>query len=278
MSFHEQTAVITGAASGIGLALARRAAREGMNLVLADIDAATLERAAATLEVPPARVLCVPTDVRHANAVTALADAAYARFGAVHLLCNNAGVALGRVTWEHTTQDWEWVLGVNLWGVIHGIQSFLPRMMAAGQRACIVNTASAAGLVSTPGMAAYNVSKHGVVTLSESLHHELRLAASPVHVAVLCPAWVPTGIGASERNRPEDCGQPQAPGAISAAIVARIGKAIASGHLSADDMADATFNAVVEDRFYVIPHRGINAAIELRMADIIAERNPTPLP
>lgn len=274
---HGKTAVITGAASGIGLALGRRAAAEGMNLVLADIAAGPLEAAAVTLGVAPERLLLQTTDVRHAEALAALADAAFARFGAVHLLCNNAGVALGRVTWEHTAQDWEWVLGVNLWGVIHGVNAFLPRMMAAGEPACVVNVASAAGLVSTPGMAAYNVSKHGVVTLSETLHHDLRLAQSPVKVALLCPAWVPTGIGHSERNRPADCGQPNKPGAISASLMQRIGEAIASGRLSADDMASATFDAVKQERFYVIPHRALNAAIELRMHDILELRNPTPL-
>lgn len=273
----QRTAVITGAASGIGLALARRAAAEGMNLVLADIDETTLATAAASLGVAEDRLLLRRTDVRSAAEIKALADAAYERFGAVHLLCNNAGVALGRVTWEHTVQDWEWVLGVNLWSVIYGVGEFLPRMQASGVEAHIVNTASAAGLVSAPGMAAYNVSKHGVVTLSETLYHELRLSQAKVSVSVLCPAWVPTGIGRSERNRPEDAGQPQAPGALSAAIAAGVGKAIAAGKLSADDMADATFAAMAEKRFYIIPHRGMNASIETRMADILAQRNPTPL-
>ncbi len=272
-----KTAVITGAASGIGLALAKKAAAAGMNLVLADIDEATLAAAAQTLGVEPARLLLQKTDVRHAAEINALAEAAYARFGGVHLLCNNAGVALGRVTWEHTTQDWEWVLGVNLWSVIHGVNEFLPRMQAAGEEAYIVNTASAAGLVSTPGMAAYNVSKHGVVTFSETLFHELRAVNSPIHVSVLCPAWVPTGIGQSERNRPSDAGQAKAPGELSAAISKRIGKAIASGHLNADDMATATFDAIAQKRFYVIPHRGLNRSIETRMNDIIEQRNPTPL-
>jgi NAD(P)-dependent dehydrogenase (short-subunit alcohol dehydrogenase family) len=270
-----KTAVITGAASGIGLALARRAAREGMNLVLADIDETTLTEAATTLGVDANRLLLRRVDVRHADEIKALADAAYDRFGAVHLLCNNAGVALGRMTWEHTRQDWEWVLGVNLWSVIYGISEFLPRMQAAGQQAHIVNTASAAGLLSTPGLAAYNVSKHGVVTLSETLYQELRLAQSPVDVSVLCPAWVPTGIGQSERNRPEELGSAQAMSDLSGGIARRIGKAIASGQLSADDMADATFTAIAEKRFYIIPHRNINSSIEARLHDILAQQNPT---
>jgi short-subunit dehydrogenase len=162
--------------------------------------------------------------------------------------------------------------------VIHGIAEFLPRMQAAGDEAHIVNTASAAGLVSTPGMAAYNVSKHGVVTLSETLFQELQAAHSAVGVSLLCPAWVPTGIGQSERHRPDDAGRATAPGDYSAAIARRVEKAIAAGKLSADDIARETFAAVAEKRFYVIPHRGINSSIEARMNDILAQRNPGPRP
>lgn len=274
-TFTEKTAVITGAASGIGLALARRAAAQGMNLVLADIDEAALHDAAQSLALPPGRILTAPADVRHAAEIKALADAAYDRFGAVHLLCNNAGVALGRVTWEHTAEDWAWVLGVNLWSVIHGIAEFLPRMQAAGDTAHIVNTASAAGLTSFPGMAAYNVSKHGVVTLSETLYQELQMTRSPIGLSLLCPAWVPTGIARADRNRPADAGTTKPVEGISAVINQRIGRAIATGTLSADDMASETFKAIEEDRFYIIPHRNINVAIEARMNDILAQRNPS---
>lgn len=274
-TFTEKTAVITGAASGIGLALARRAAAQGMNLVLADIDEAALHDAAQSLALPLGRILTAPADVRHAAEIKALADAAYDRFGAVHLLCNNAGVALGRVTWEHTAEDWAWVLGVNLWSVIHGIAEFLPRMQAAGDTAHIVNTASAAGLTSFPGMAAYNVSKHGVVTLSETLYQELQMTRSPIGLSLLCPAWVPTGIARADRNRPADAGTTKPVEGISAVINQRIGRAIATGTLSADDMASETFKAIEEDRFYIIPHRNINVAIEARMNDILAQRNPS---
>ena len=274
-TFTEKTAVITGAASGIGLALARRAAAQGMNLVLADIDEAALHDAAQSLALPPGRILTAPADVRHAAEIKALADAAYDRFGAVHLLCNNAGVALGRVTWEHTAEDWAWVLGVNLWSVIHGIAEFLPRMQAAGDTAHIVNTASAAGLTSFPGMAAYNVSKHAVVTLSETLYQELQMTRSPIGLSLLCPAWVPTGIARADRNRPADAGTTKPVEGISAVINQRIGRAIATGTLSADDMASETFKAIEEDRFYIIPHRNINVAIEARMNDILAQLNPS---
>ena len=274
-TFTDKTAVITGAASGIGLALARHAAAQGMNLVLGDIDEAALHDAAQSLALPPGRILTVRTDVRHAAEIKALADAAYDRFGAAHLLCNNAGVALGRVTWEHTAEDWAWVLGVNLWSVIHGIAEFLPRMQAAGDTAHIVNTASAAGLTSFPGMAAYNVSKHGVVTLSETLYQELQMTRSPIGLSLLCPAWVPTGIARADRNRPADAGTTKPVEGISAVINQRIGRAIATGTLSADDMACETFKAIEEDRFYIIPHRNINVAIEARMNDILAQRNPS---
>lgn len=275
--FRDRTAVITGAASGIGLELARRAAAEGMRLALADIEFGKLEEAAATLALPAEHLLLQKTDVSREGEVAALADAAFARFGNVHLLCNNAGVGLTRVTWEHTTADWEWVLGVNLWSVIHGVQHFLPRMLAQGDEGHIVNTSSVAGLLSTPGMAAYNVSKHGVVTLSETLFGELAAAQAKVGVSVLCPAWVPTGIHQSSRNRPERYGSAAPAAGLSAAYEERMGQAVKSGRLTAADMASHVFDAVGEGRFYVIPHRKINNAIQLRMDDILNLRNPTPL-
>jgi NAD(P)-dependent dehydrogenase (short-subunit alcohol dehydrogenase family) len=275
--FRDRTAVITGAASGIGLELARRAAAEGMQLVLADIEYARLETAASTLDLPADRLLLQKTDVSREDEIAKLAEAAFARFGGVHLLCNNAGVGLTRVTWEHSTADWEWVLGVNLWSVIHGIQHFLPKMLEQGDEGHIVNTSSVAGLLSTPGMAAYNVSKHGVVTLSETLYGELAAAKAKVGVSVLCPAWVPTGIHQSSRNRQERFGSAAPAAGLSAAYEERMGQAVKSGRLTAADMAGAVFDAVGEGRFYVIPHRKINNAIQLRMDDIMNLRNPTPL-
>lgn len=275
--FSERTAVITGAASGIGLELARRAANEGMNLVLADIEFDRLETAAAELGLAAERVLLQNTDVSREDDIAALADAAFARFGDVHLLCNNAGVGLIRVTWEHSTADWEWVLGVNLWSVIHGIQHFLPKMLEQDDEGHIVNTSSVAGLLSTPGMAAYNVSKHGVVTLSETLHGELLAAKAKIGVSLLCPAWVPTGIHQSARNRQDRFGTAADAGGLSAAYEERVTQAVNAGRLTANDMANAVFDAVGEGRFYVIPHRKINNAIQLRTEDILNLRNPTPL-
>lgn len=276
--FRDRTAVITGAASGIGLELARRAAAEGMNLVLADIEEAKLAAATAALGVDAGRVLARRTDVSREEDVAALADAAFERFGGVHLLCNNAGVGLTRVSWELTTADWNWVLGVDLWSVIHGIRHFLPRMLAQEADGHVVNTSSVAGLLSTPGMAAYNVAKHGVVTLSETLYGELLAAGARVGVSLLCPAWVPTAIHDSARNRPDRFGAAAPAGELSAAYEQRMAQAVKSGRLSAADMADAVFEAVAAGRFYVIPHRKINQAIRLRMDDILELRNPTQLP
>ena len=276
--FRGRTAVITGAASGIGLELARRAAAEGMNLVLADIEATKLDAAAASLGIDAGRILAQRTDVSREDEVKALADAAFARFGGVHLLCNNAGVGLTRVSWELSTADWNWVLGVDLWSVIHGIQHFVPRMLQQSEGGHVVNTSSVAGLLSTPGMAAYNVAKHGVVTLSETLYGELLAAKAKVGVSVLCPAWVPTAIHESGRNRQERFGEASPAAGLSAAYEQRMASAVKSGRLTATDMAGEVFSAVMEDRFYVIPHRKINNAIQLRMDDIMNLRNPTQLP
>ncbi|MCC6879787.1 MAG: SDR family NAD(P)-dependent oxidoreductase, partial [Rhodocyclaceae bacterium] len=197
--------------------------------------------------------------------------------GAVHLLCNNAGVGLTRLSWELTTADWEWILGVNLWSVVHAVHYFIPRMLAQADGSHIENTASVAGLLSTPAMAAYNVSKHGVVTLSETLYTELRAQQAKIGVSVLCPAWVPTAIHTSERNRPQRFGEAAPPSAASAAYQERMGQAVKSGRLTADDMANAVFDAVAADRFYVVPHTRIKQAVRLRMEDILEDRNPTPL-
>ena len=276
--FRGRTAVITGAASGIGLELARRAAAEGMNLVLADIESERLATAVAGLGLEPARVLTLRTDVSREEDVKALADAAFTRFGGVHLLCNNAGVGLTRVSWELSTADWNWVLGVDLWSVIHGIQHFVPRMLQQAEGGHVVNTSSVAGLLSTPGMAAYNVAKHGVVTLSETLYGELLAAKAKIGASLLCPAWGPTAIHESGRNRQDRFGAAKPAEGISAAYEQRMASAVKSGRLTATDMANEVFAAVIEDRFYVIPHRKINNAIQLRMDDIMQLRNPTQLP
>lgn len=275
--YQDKVAVITGAAGGIGLALARQAAGRNMKLVLTDLDTERLPHAAANLGLPPERLLLHAADVSREADVAALADASFARFGAVHLLCNNAGVGYSRLTTEHSTADWEWVLGVNLMSVVHGIRHFVPRMQQQSEPSHVVNTASAAGLVSSPGMAAYNVSKHGVVTLSETLYAELTEQGSQVGVSVLCPAWVPTGINQSARHRQPRFGTETELTPQSAAYALRMAQAVQSGKLTPDDIAGITFAAVEQGQFYIVPHRKILQAVELRTQDMVLGRNPTPL-
>ena len=201
--FKGKVAVVTGAASGIGRGLADRFAAEGMHVIIADVEQAALDAAETDMRSAGADVLAVRTDVSDAASVEALATAAVERFGGVHVLCNNAGVGGGPTSWETSLEDWQWVLGVNLWGVINGIRSFVPLMLKQGEEAHIVNTASVAGLIAGAGNASYTASKFGVVGLSEVLHHEL-LAASggKVKVSVLCPALTNTRIIEAGRNHP----------------------------------------------------------------------------
>jgi len=200
--FRGSAAVITGAASGIGLALAEHAAARGMRLVIADLEEEALAAAQKNLEQGGAEVLALCCDVSRAGDVENLLQQSLSRFGAVHLLCNNAGVSAGGACWETPLADWEWVLGVNLWGVIYGVRLFLPEIMKQ-EEGHILNTASLAGMLSVPDIAPYNVSKHGVVTLSETLYNELRNAGSPIGVSVLCPGVVNTRLHLAERNRPQ---------------------------------------------------------------------------
>ena len=275
--FTQRTAVITGAASGIGLALARAAAARGMQLVLADLDGERLRQAADGLAIDAARVALHTLDVSRDDAVAALADAAFARFGGVHLLCNNAGVGHSRTLLEHSAEDWAWVLGVNLMSVVHGVRHFLPRMQQQAEGGHIVNTASAAGLLCNPGMAAYNVSKHGVVALSETLYHELAAQRSRVDVSVLCPSWVPTGIHRSARHRPAQFGTEAPPSAASAAYAREIGRAVMAGKLGADDVAAAAFDGIAERRLYIVPHRAVLDAVVRHAQQMAAGVNPPQL-
>jgi NAD(P)-dependent dehydrogenase (short-subunit alcohol dehydrogenase family) len=201
-----------------------------------------------------------------------LAKRAWDRFGSVHLLFNNAGVAVAGPAWTATLEDWKWTLDINLMGVVHGIRAFVPRMLAQGGEAHIVNTASVAGLVDIPGSAVYCVSKHGVVALSECLHHDLRVAGAAIGVSVLCPAYVNTGIGDSARHRPAELA---ATNPLAAPYEEAVRQALRSGKLSAADIARATIEAVKAGRFYVIPHEKIKGAIETRMRDILDDRIPT---
>jgi NAD(P)-dependent dehydrogenase (short-subunit alcohol dehydrogenase family) len=268
-------AVITGAASGLGFALAKQCAARGMRLVLADLDKEAL--AAAVRLIPAPDCVTSLTDVSRAEQVEALAELAYQKFGAVHLLFNNAGVGLTKPIAETTLNDWRWVLGVNLWGVIHGVAAFLPRMQAQGGESRIVNTASVAGLLSEPGMAAYSVSKHGVVVLSETLRKELSGSSSPVGVTVICPAFFPTRITESERVRPPELANPATPSLAAREVQERLDKAVRSGRLSAEDIAARALEAVVARQFYVFTHPKIRRAIEDRVRDVL-EACPYPAP
>jgi NAD(P)-dependent dehydrogenase (short-subunit alcohol dehydrogenase family) len=274
--FEGKTAVITGGASGLGLAMARRFAREGMRLVLADVQADALERTAADFAAAGTPVLAVRCDVSRADEVERLRDEAVARFGAVHILCNNAGVAPGGLAWESTVADWQWCLGVNVYGVIHGLRSFVPLMLSQDDEAHIVNTASVAGLLSPPGMGIYCVSKHAVVTLTECLHHDLASRSDKVKTSVLCPAYVPTGIHDSERNRPEELrNAAREKSEEEQEREAALRHAVQSGRISAEQVAESVFEAVRDERFYILTHPKIKGAIETRMMDILLERAPT---
>lgn len=269
-----KTAVITGAASGMGLAMAKRFARAGMNIVLADIEHEALGRAAAEVAALGVDAWPLRTDVSQADSVQALAQAAQSRFGGIHLVCNNAGVGgLRRRVWEADLRDWEWVLGVNLWGVIHGVKTFVPMMLAQGDECHMVNTASVAGLLSTPAMAVYNVSKHGVVTLTETLHHDLAEIGAKLKVSLLMPAWVDTGIWNSDRNRPDPLRVPEAEAADRARRLA-MHELLKKGKVSADDVAEMVLDAVQNERFYVMTHPRIRTAIEARVSGILEGRDP----
>ena len=261
-------AVVTGAGSGIGAALARAFSTAGCAVVLADIEAAPLQRVASSLS---GNVLVVPTDVSDAGAVARLADAAFERFGAVHVLCNNAGVSTFNPTVAQSLDDWRWVLGVNLWGVIHGVQSFLPRFIAQGQPAHIVNTSSLAGIASgLPCLAPYNVTKVGVVAISETLRLELAMSGASVGVSVLCPGSTESHILESERNRPAALGTESrvADGeAFREAVRASFGS---PGARTPDQVADQVLAAVRAGDFWIVTSGEMNELIRNRCAELVA--------
>ena len=266
--FANRVAVITGAASGIGRALAGRFAAAGMRLVLADVEESALRVAAKTLETTGAVVMPVVVDVSDAQAVEQLADEAYARFGAVHLLCNNAGVAGGGApVWEQSLAAWEWVLKVNLWGVIHGVHAFVPRMLAGGDEGHIVNTASAAGLRTGPFLAPYHASKHAVVALSESLNFDLLLARANLSASVLCPAFVKTQLPDSTRNQPPTVDAGRYPDAMRDKVTA--------GMLP-EAIAERVFDAVRDNQFWILTHHDFDQMIRARFEGMLQRANPIP--
>ncbi len=273
--FKERVAVITGAASGIGRALAERCAHEKMRVVLADIEEHALARTRQELQNRGATVLAVQTDVSKESDVQVLADKTQNAFGGVHLLFNNAGVGAGSTIWESTGADWEWVIRVNLWGVIHGIRMFVPRMLAQNDEGHIVNTASISGLLPYHPSAPYQVTKHAVVGLSEHLYHSLAQQQARIHVSVACPGWVKTNIMDSDRNRPPEL-QNDADESITpqqAAVEEQMRQAAQAG-ISPAQVADAVFQAIRDERFYVLTHPELTRFVSYRMEDIVQQRNP----
>ncbi len=248
-----QVAVVTGAASGIGLALAEAFAGRGLRVALADVEEEALAAAAARLREAGATTLSARVDVSDAEQVEGLAERVFREFGAAHVLCNNAGVGGDfRPVWEQSLEGWEWVLGVNLWGVIHGVRSFLPRMLEAGAAGHVVNTASIAGVMSMPLGSPYHVSKHGVVTLSESMAFELAERRAPIGVSVLCPGYVRTQIADGARNRPEAL-RGDAASASEARWLDAIRQVLERGTPPAE-VAACVLEAIAEGRFYVFSH------------------------
>ena len=278
-NFAGKTAVLTGAGSGFGLECARIGARLGMNLVLVDVQQDALDAAAAEMRAAGAQVLAQRVDVSDAAQMEQLGAAVLERFGAPHLVFNNAGVGAGGLVWENSVKDWEWVLGVNLMGVVHGVRVFTPMMLDAAKkdpawRGHIVNTASMAGLLAPPNMGIYNVSKHAVVSLSETLYQDLSLVTDQVSASVLCPYFVATGINDSHRNRPGALAgdKPTKSQLIGQAM---IGKAVSSGKVTAAEVAQKVFDAVAAGQFYIYSHPRAIGSVQTRMEDILLARNPT---
>ena len=275
----DRVAVVTGAASGIGLATAHRFADSGMQLVLADVEADALAAAEAAIKAKGAHVLAVRTDVSSAEAVDQLADAAFNTFGNVHVLFNNAGVAATAATlrlraWEGSLADWDWTLGVNLMGVVHGVRAFVPRMLEGGEEGHIVNTASMAGLLTAANP--YHVSKHGVVCLTEGIYRDLREMGSALSASVVCPGLINTRILDAERNRPDSRTDPTALRDDVQQFVAGFEAALQAGY-PPDVVAEQVLDGIRADRFYIFPAQPeIIAGVDVRMNGIIERRNPDP--
>ena len=277
--FNGKTAVLTGAGSGFGLECARIGAKLGMNLVLVDVQQDALDAAEREMLAAGAKVLARKVDVSNAAQMEALGQAVLKRFGAPHFVFNNAGVGSGGLIWENTVRDWEWVLGVNVMGVVHGLRVFTPMMLEAAKndtawQGHIVNTASMAGLLNPPNMGVYNVSKHAVVSISETLYQDLALVTGQIGASVLCPFFVATGIGRSERNRPAamDAEKPTRSQLIQQAMT---GKAVDSGKVTAADVAQLVFDAIINKQFYIYSHPKANKSVQTRLEDILQARNPT---
>jgi NAD(P)-dependent dehydrogenase (short-subunit alcohol dehydrogenase family) len=271
-----KVAVITGAASGIGRSLVEKAAEEGMKIVLAGINEANLLQVERELKARGATVISVQTDVSKENDVVSLAQKTLSAFGAVHLLCNNAGAVGGGSIWESSLDDWRWLMGVNLWGVIFGVRVFVPIMLSQNTDCHILNTASTAGLLSPPGMGIYNVTKHGVVALSETLYQELAARSTLLKVSVLCPSYVRTKILDSSRNHPSHQNRGSHTRMTEAQLEAGW-QSIASTNytvISSQQVADCAFKAILKDQFYILTHPESKEWVQSHADDVINERNP----
>ena len=277
-NFKGKTAVLTGAGSGFGLECARIGAHLGMNLVLVDVQQDALDKAEQEMTAQGVQVLARKVDVSNAAEMQSLAEAVKARFGAPHFVFNNAGVGSGGLVWENSLADWEWVLGVNVWGVVHGVRLFTPMMLEAAQKdpnyqGHIVNTASMAGLLTAPNMGIYNVSKHAVVALTETLYQDLKLVTDQISASVLCPYFVPTGITQSQRNRPAALAEDK-PTQSQLIGQAMSDKAVSSGKVSAAEVAQKVFDAIASGQFYIYSHPQALGNVQSRMEAIVQQHNP----
>lgn len=274
----DRVAVVTGGASGIGLATAERFAAEGMKLVLSDVEEGALEKARAGLAGQGAQVLAVRTDVRDAAAVDALAKATLDHYGAVHVVFNNAGVCVPGAIFESSLEDLRWTIDVNLWGVIHGVRSFVPILLEQGGEGHVVNTASMAALTAGPYLDIYTVSKHGVIALTECLHKELEMLGSPVRASVVCPGFISTNLMTGDRNRPGDASRDPDPRELSAG--AKMMNQFLVAGTGADGwppsrVADTIVAGIREERFYLVPaQEEIKAGMFQRLDELRALRNP----
>ena len=274
MSFSNKVTIVTGGALGIGGGIARKFSEKGSKIVIADIEEGPLQAAVSKLQKTGVSTIGVKCDVSLGEDVEKLAHQTLEHFGAINIVCNNAGVAPSGVIWEHSTKDWEWAMGPNVWGVIHGIRVFTPIMLKQKEEGHIVNTASVAGLMSFNGMGLYCMTKHAVVTMTECLHHDLTKASEHVRCSVLCPAYVPTDIANSERNRPDNLREERTKSDDEIKMEENLKKAVASGKISADQVADQVLQSIREKHFYILTHPKIKPAIETRFQDILLERPP----